>query len=60
MFKFNKRQVRNGRLTVRMRPRLEALEGRVVLSTFRVNTMLDTVAVNLKSGKDASGHVSLR
>ena len=39
---------------------LEGLEDRVVLSTFRVNTTLDTVAVNLKTGKDASGHISLR
>jgi fibronectin-binding autotransporter adhesin len=43
-----------------MRPRLEGLEDRVVLSTFRVNTLLDTVAVNLQTGKDASGHISLR
>ena len=33
---------------------------RMVLSTFRVNTTLDTVAVNLKNGKDASGQISLR
>ena len=32
----------------------------MVLSTFRVNTTLDTVAVNLSTGKDASGHISLR
>ena len=43
-----------------MRPWLEALESRMVLSTFKVNTLLDTVAVNLQTGKDASGHVSLR
>ena len=43
-----------------MRPWLEGLESRMVLSTFRVNTLLDTVAVNLQTGKDASGHVSLR
>ena len=42
------------------RPLAEALETRRVLSTFRVNTLLDTVAVNLKTGKDASGHISLR
>jgi hypothetical protein len=34
-----------------MRPRLENLEARLVLSTFEVNTTLDTVAVNLKTGK---------
>ena len=41
-------------------PRLEQLEGRIVMSTFRVNTTLDTVAVNLRTGKDATGHISLR
>ena len=41
-------------------PRLEALEQRLQLSTFKVNTTLDTVAVNLHTGKDASGHISLR
>ena len=30
------------------------------MSTFRVNTTLDTVAVNLRRGKDATGHISLR
>jgi hypothetical protein len=40
--------------------RLEPLEARVVMSTFRVNTTLDTVAANLKTGKDATGHISLR
>src|SRR5262249_3047414 len=30
------------------------------MSTFNVNTTLDSVAVNLRTGKDASGHVSLR
>ena len=36
------------------------LDQRVLLSTFKVNTTLDTVAVNLKTGKDATGHISLR
>ena len=31
-----------------------------MLSTFKVNTILDTTAVNLKTGKDAFGHISLR
>jgi len=53
MFIFNKRQARSGRNAVRTRPRLEPLEGRVVLSTFKVNTTLDTVAVS-------SGQLSLR
>ena len=41
-------------------PGLETLERRVTPSTFHVNSLLDTVAVNLKTGKDASGHISLR
>ena len=44
----------------RFLPLGEALETRRVLSTFKVNTLLDTVAVNFKTGKDASGHISLR
>ena len=31
-----------------------------MLSTFQVNTTLDTVAVDLRTGKDATGHISLR
>ena len=42
------------------RPILEGLDDRVLLSTFKVNTTLDTVAVDLKTGKDATGHISLR
>ncbi len=30
------------------------------MSTFQVNTTLDTVAVDLHTGKDATGHISLR
>ncbi len=44
----------------RSRPLLEMLEHRVVLSTFKVNSMADTVAVNLKTGQDASGQITLR
>jgi hypothetical protein len=51
---------RNRRLTTRMRPRLEPLEERLVLTTFHVNTTLDSQAANLRTGKDASGHISLR
>jgi hypothetical protein len=43
-----------------LHPQLERLEGRLVMSTFRVNTTLDTVAVDLRTGKDATGHISLR
>ena len=58
MLSFRKR---NDKARVRrLGPALEALEGRVVLSTFHVNTFADTVAVNLKTGRDATGHVSLR
>ncbi len=60
MFILNKRRASNRRSTSRIRPRLELLEGRVVLSTFNVNTFADTVAKNLTTGTDASGHVSLR
>ena len=45
---------------LRSRPRLERLEGRIVMSTFQVNTSRDTVAVDLRTGKDATGHISLR
>lgn len=48
------------RSTLRRRPLLDLLEGRVVLTTFNVNTTLDTVAVNLHNGHDSTGHVSLR
>ena len=51
-------EIRRRRL--RSSPRLEPLEGRIVLSTFKVNTTLDTVAVDLRTGKDATGHISLR
>ena len=39
---------------------LELLESRVTPSTFHVNTLLDTVAVNMKTGQDAAGQISLR
>src|SRR5438132_4446774 len=50
------------KLKVNRRRRLgiEALEDRVTPSTFRVNTLADSVAANLKTGKDSTGHVSLR
>src|SRR5262245_5509563 len=60
MFKFHSKRESRKRRAVRRLPELEGLEGRVVLSTFKVNTMLDTVAVNLHNGKDATGHISLR
>lgn len=61
MFRLVTRQVvRQKRNTPRMQPVLEGLEHRVVLSTFKVNTVLDTVAVNLHNGKDSTGHISLR
>lgn len=39
---------------------LEVLEGRLVLSTFFVDSLADTVAVNLQTGKDSTGHITLR
>ncbi len=48
------------RATREFMPWPDGLEDRVVLSTFKVNTTLDTVAVSLKTGKDATGHISLR
>ena len=48
------------RRRTRVHPILEVLERRQVLSTFHVNTLLDTLAVNLQTGGDASGHISLR
>ena len=46
----------------RSRPMLETLEGRTLLSTFWVNTVADTVAVNPSDGTglDANGNISLR
>jgi hypothetical protein len=44
----------------RWRPGLELLEVRQTPAVFTVNTILDTVAANLQTGKDAAGHVSLR
>src|SRR3954469_18623259 len=60
MFGSPARQKTGKRPATRFQPGLRKLEGRVLLSTFRVNTTLDTVAVNLKNGKDAAGHISLR
>src|SRR5262249_16811330 len=54
------RHKRGKRQVIRYEPTLQCLEDRVVLSTFKVNTTLDTVAVDLKKGKDATGHISLR
>ena len=58
MLKFS---MRSGKARRRgLRPGLEGLEGRVTPTTFHVNTVLDTVAANLKTGQDSSGHISLR
>ncbi len=43
----------------RMRPRIEQLESRLAPATFKVNTLLETVAVNLQNGQDSTGHISL-
>src|SRR5580698_385454 len=60
MFGRINRQQRGKRRSTGLRPWLDGLEARVLLSTFKVNTTLDTAAVNLKTGKDATGHISLR
>ena len=51
---------RTRRIAHGIRPRIDELEGRVLLATFRVNTTLDSVVANLKTGRDAAGHISLR
>ena len=43
----------------RTRPLFERLEERLALATFKVNTLLATLAVNLQNGQDSTGHVSL-
>src|SRR6516165_1445444 len=64
MLRFKQRQATSKRRVTRRRPSLEALEGRVVLSTLNVNTFADTAAVNPQNPqtgfKDSTGHVSLR
>ena len=60
MFMHSNRSIKRKRGTRHLRLRLDVLEARLTPSTFHVNTTLDTVAVNLKTGKDASGHISLR
>ena len=44
----------------RCRPGLEWLEIRQTPAIFAVNTVVDTVAANLQTGQDATGHISLR
>jgi len=61
MFPFNNRRATSRRRATRRRPCLEALEGRLVLSTLNVNTFADTAAANpMKSASDSTGHISLR
>src|SRR5262249_62143204 len=58
---FNKLRAASKRRTNWRHPRLEALEGRVVLFTIHVNTFADTVAKNpMVSPVDKSGTISLR
>jgi hypothetical protein len=52
--------LRRGRKRAPYRPCLELLENRLTPSTFVVNTLADTVAVDLTSGADSTGHISLR
>ena len=60
MFSYRMQQVGRKRSATRLRPEVDGLEQRLVLSTFKVNTTLDTVAVSLQNGKDANGKISLR
>src|SRR5258708_23648839 len=54
------RRERPRRRTPRRQPRLEWLEERLAPATFLVNTLADTPAVNLSTGQDAAGNISLR
>jgi len=61
MLTFNKRRTMSKGRATRRRPCLEALEGRVVLSTFTVNTFNDTVALKPSAGPFDKNHdISLR
>src|SRR5262245_56771062 len=42
------------------RPLVESLEPRLALAAFTVDTTADTAAVNLVTGQDSTGHISLR
>ena len=48
------------RRKTRWRPGMELLEVRQTPAVFTVNTTLDTIAANLKTGQDSTGHISLR
>jgi hypothetical protein len=54
-----KRRTRSG-LHHRRALLCEHLESRELLATFRVNSIIDSVATNLRTGKDATGLISLR
>src|SRR3954452_23619892 len=60
MFSSTARRKIGKRRASRFQPALQRLEDRALLSTFRVNTTLDTVATDLKRGRDANGNISLR
>ena len=60
MFMHSNRSMMRKRLARHLRLQLDQLEARLTPSTFHVNTTLDTVATNFKTGKDASGEISLR
>src|SRR4051794_5373669 len=60
ILKFQVQRSSTRRRVVRILPGLDRLQDRIAPATFKVNTMLHTVAVDLRTGKDAAGHISLR
>jgi predicted outer membrane repeat protein len=54
------RRARRARRRCAARLVVEEMEARTTPATFTVNTFADTVAVNLVTGQDSSGNVSLR
>jgi Bacterial Ig-like domain (group 3) len=56
----SKRSRKKSRPARRVQPCLTVLEDRVVPSVFTVNSTADTHAVNLTTGQDANGNITLR
>lgn len=60
LFGFESRINHRHKLRQSSRPHMEVLETRLAPAVFDVNTVADTTAVNLNTGLDASGNISLR